>query len=221
MANNHAKGLLYILASPGKLVSPQELYAWFEGEWTRNIPNVLNAIRYEAVDNQKPEFLAVYELANPAIVRLSQLEAEAASSFETVDMRIYDLFSEKTSPKYASASNNRIFRTLALQPGPDLSEKDYNDWYEQEHVPLLSVVPGWLKSTRWTLREAKAIVYGEEQKDKRLSQYFAVHEWESIESLSLPEFKHATSTPWRDQILPKIDRTVDERRNFKPQKQTF
>lgn len=183
--------------------------------------NQVKGLLYILVSPGKaPEFLAVYELSNPANVEPSHLEAEQVSSFNKVEMRIYGLSSERTSPKYESASDNRIFRTLALQPGPQLSEKDYNEWYEEEHVPLLSVVPGWLKSTRWTLREARAWNQGEMQSSE-LSKYLAIHEWESMESFSFPEFKHVTSTPWRDQILPKLDRAMDERRNFKPQKRIF
>lgn len=220
MEENQVKGLLYILVSPGKPIPAPELDTWFDSQWTRSLPGVLQATRYEEADGKAPEFLAVYELSNPANVEPSHLEAEQISSFNKVEMRIYDLFSERTSSKYGNASDNRILRTLALQPGPELSEKDYNEWYEEEHVPLLSVVPGWLKSTRWTLREARAWNQGEMQSSE-LSKYLAIHEWESMESFSFPEFKHATSTPWRDQILPKLDRAVDERRNFKPQKRIF
>ena len=227
-----AKGLLYVLVSPGETVSAEEFSAWYDNEHVptrRNVPGILSASRYVAIDDQKPEWLTVYELEDvsklesPAYLKLrdtaSEYEKKLVSNFETVDERVYELFSEKTSPIHASATN-QIYRTLGLQPGPDLSEEDYNKWYEEEHVPLLSIVPGWLKSTRWKLKDATVTSHGN-VKEKNISRYLAVHEWESLEAFSTPEFKHATSTWWRDQILPKLDKTAEERRNFKPHKRLF
>lgn len=57
--------------------------------------------------------------------------------------------------------------------------------------------------------------------DKPTSRYLAIHEYESMESFSKPEFKAAISTPWRDKIIPGIDREVDERRNFRPRTVLF
>ncbi|OKL55484.1 hypothetical protein UA08_09220 [Talaromyces atroroseus] len=213
------KGLLYVLVSPGELLSMEELHTWFHGQCTHNQPGLtlLNANIYEAADTQKPEWLAVYELESVHQAERWLYQLQPLSRFETVEARIYRLFSEKISPFYdATSAPNRVFRTVALQPGPELSEKNYNEWYEDEHIPLLSAVPGWLKSTRWELRKVLSFNQGTIQDGKRLSQHLAIHEWQSDQSFSTPEFKHATSTPWRNHIMPRLDKELGERRNFKP-----
>ncbi|KAE8553982.1 hypothetical protein EYB25_002520 [Talaromyces marneffei] len=142
-----------------------------------------------------------------------------ATKFESVELRVYILYSERTSFKHAltdlaGGNRERVFRTLALQPGPDLPAQDYNDWYEQEHIPLLSEVPGWLKSTRWVLKQATSPKHSNELGGKGLSNFLSVHEWESMASFKTEEFKRATNTPWRDRIIPKLDKSLEERRNF-------
>lgn len=209
--------LLYILVSPGSRAG-EDVSTWLNSPSMHNIPGIKSATEYGAIDSQKPELLAVYELSNPTAIQLSSLETTVTASGFEVELRLYNIFSAKTSPNYANAPPNRIFRTLGLQPGPTLSEDAYNVWYEQEHVPLLSAVPGWLKSTRWTLKEGMRFEAGGTRSDKPTSRYLAIHEYESMESFSKPEFKTATRTPWRAKILPGIDREVDERRNFTPRR---
>jgi hypothetical protein len=208
-----AKGLLYILASAGE---PGELHDWFHSQRAHD---VLSANSYHAADGQKPEWLAVYELGDVSQaedwLRRLQSSSSSAPRFGTVDARIYELFSERASPLDVASVPNRVFRTVGLQPGPELSDKDYNEWYEEEHVPLLSAVPGWLKSTRWNLRGVIGFHHGTLQEGKK-SQHLSIHEWESEQSFSTPEFKHATNTPWRDRIIPKLNKELGERRNFKP-----
>ncbi|OJJ08857.1 hypothetical protein ASPVEDRAFT_90064 [Aspergillus versicolor CBS 583.65] len=216
MAEYQTTALLYILVSPGSKTAG-DVSTWLNSPLIRNLPGLKAATEYNAIDEQKPEFLAVYELTHPSAVQLSSLESTAASSGFEVELRIYKIFSAKTSPHY-NAPPGRIFRTLGLQPGPAMSEDAYNAWYEQEHVPLLSVVPGWLKSARWTLKESMQFAADGTRRYKPTSRYLAIHEYESMESFSKPEFKTAISTPWRDKILPGMDREVDERRNFTPRR---
>jgi hypothetical protein len=213
-----AKGILYVLVSPGQGASTEQVHNWFTTTKTL-IPGLLAAATYSALDEQKPEYLAVYELQDSSEINLPQILQ--ATKFESVELRVYNLYSEKTSPKHAHAdvagdNGERVFRTLALQPGPDLTVQDYNDWYEQEHIPLLSIVPGWLKSTRWVLKEATSTPAQETGNGaaKKLSDFMSIHEWETMASFQTEEFKQATNTPWRDRIIPKIDKSLEERRNF-------
>jgi hypothetical protein len=214
------KGILYVLVTPGDNASNEDVHAWLDNKCASNIPGIISATRYEAIDGRRPEYLAVYELEDTANIQLIQVPPGELppANLEAVDFRVYNQFSEKTSPKHAKASNDRIFRTLALQPRADLSAEDYNEWYERDHVPLLSLSPGWLKSTRWTLHEEKILRRGEGPGDRKLCNYLAVHEYESVASFETPEFKRAITSPWRAKVMPRIENIVDERRNFKPRK---
>ncbi|KAF3390141.1 hypothetical protein DPV78_011478 [Talaromyces pinophilus] len=218
-AKKMAKRILYILVSSGQGATTEQVHRWFANAKTL-IPGLLAATTYSALDEQKPEHLVVYEFSDSSDINLAQILKNAESkNFDSVELRVYTLYSEKTSPKHTHANvagdnGERVFRTLALQPGPNLPVQDYNDWYEQEHIPLLSVVPGWLKSTRWVLKEAASSSHAKGQEEKKLSHFLAIHEWESMASFKTEEFMQATNTPWRNRIIPKIDKTLEERRNF-------
>lgn len=214
------KGILYILVSPGQAASTEQVHAWFT-TIKSDIAGLLTATTYSALDEQKPEFLAIYEVEDTLNINHSGIIQDAnTKNLDSVELRLYNLFSEKTSPKHAQASDvagddgEKIFRTLALQPGPGLSVQDYNDWYEQEHIPLLSIVPGWLKSTRWVLKEVSSLSSQHNEGQKKVSNFLAIHEWESMASFKTEEFKQATNTPWRDRIIGGIDKSLEERRNF-------
>ena len=108
---------------------------------------------------------------------------------------------------------------LALRPkkGSDLSVEDYNDWYERDHVPLLSLSPGWLRSSRWVLRD-ESLVEGGKVEGKRgdMCPFLAAHEYESMDSFQSKEFKAAISSPWREKVVDMLENIESERRNFKP-----
>jgi hypothetical protein len=72
----------------------------------------------------------------------------------------------------------------------------YADRYEEEHIPLLSKVPGWMSSVR-----GKMVLQSEES-DPHLPKYGAFHRYSAGNGLGTSaEFKHATSTPWREKII--------------------
>ena len=90
---------------------------------------------------------------------------------------------------------------MTMDPLPHMVD-DYHQWYLQEHCPMLmETVPGW----RRILRFRQLVGNG--------SSYLAIHEIESPEVFQTPEFKAATSTPWRDKVFGYVTRR--ERLTFK------
>lgn len=68
-------------------------------------------------------------------------------------------------------------------------EEEFNRWYNEEHIPLLLLVPGVL----WAKRGVNA---GEGQK------YIAVYEHESVEVQKTPAYRNALETDWTHRIRP-------------------
>ena len=68
-------------------------------------------------------------------------------------------------------------------------EEEFNRWYNEEHIPLLLLVPGIL----WAKRGVNA---GEGQK------YIAVYEHESGEVQKTPAYRNALDTDWAHKIRP-------------------
>ena len=122
------------------------------------------------------------------------------------------------------------------------AEAEFNRWFDEEHIPLLARVPGWVRSRRFVLKEVLGkygtVVgqdgdeggsmdgasermrkhvrvggyggRGREVKEERPPKYLALHEWTSIDAFQSREYRHATTTPWRMQVL-KEDRVVEYR----------
>ena len=68
-------------------------------------------------------------------------------------------------------------------------EEEFNRWYNEEHIPLLLLVPGVL----WAKRGVNT---GEGQK------YIAVYEHESVEVQRTPAYRNALDTDWAHKIRP-------------------
>jgi hypothetical protein len=73
--------------------------------------------------------------------------------------------------------------------------EDFHKWYHEEHLDLLSKVPGYRKSSRYVLGPATPLTLGEPGK------YLAIHELDSMEGLAGPEAKAANETEWTVRML--------------------
>lgn len=143
----------------------------------------------------------------------SQREAELFARLAIVDRRIYRL--DYDSDADASITVERKRLGLAVQTQHDTprylvtnsvemkshAENDYVEWFEKEHVPLLSNVPGWRRSRRFTLIDNG--VTGTAAKDgmkQAVPKILGLHEWdEAPEDKS--EYKQACATVWRQKVL--------------------
>jgi hypothetical protein len=81
---------------------------------------------------------------------------------------------------------------FAMNVAPE-AEADFNDWYDQEHVPSLASVPGCLRARRF--RILKALSEGRQR-------YLAVYHLESPDVCSSVPWKAAIETPWTHKIRP-------------------
>ena len=222
------KGMLYVRSSPGPNVPLDEYNKWYDEDHAplrRSVPGVLNASRYLAIDAQKPEWLAVYELEDIDVLTsapyLAQWKAQSAyekdilARTETLDRRVYRLTYDRRAPGYDDATE-KLYTPVALAPGPDLPEKEFHAWYLEEHIPMLARVPGWLRSSRWELaRDSTRPISGTKGHGEDICPYLAIHEWAGKEIFDTPEHKAATQTPWRDRIMAGIDKSVEDRRMYK------
>ncbi|MCJ1324577.1 hypothetical protein MMC10_001239 [Thelotrema lepadinum] len=192
------------------------------------LPYITSGFRYYATDlspsehcagtDSKPEWLAWYditdmnELTKDSYMRLrvppakSERETYTMSRI-TVNRKLFDFVAEWKSPSYhpledpttpADKGNVLVSVTFTLKSGVDkVSELD--KWYEEEHVRLLSAVPGWLRTRRYT---TSTITPAAERKE---TEYVALHEYSPTNGLGGPEFRTAISTPWAQKIHSEIE----------------
>lgn len=83
----------------------------------------------------------------------------------------------------------------------DDGRAQFDEWYEQEHVPLLLRVPGRSSITRY------ALLAGDGQ------DHFALHELVGPEVLDHPLERQAAATPWRERAI--VGRRDFERRLYR------
>lgn len=77
---------------------------------------------------------------------------------------------------------------LTLKDGKD-KEEELAKWYREEHVPLLSKVPGWRRTRRFVTSYLDV-------QDGREMVHLALHEYAPQNGLGGEEFIKATSTDW-------------------------
>jgi pimeloyl-ACP methyl ester carboxylesterase len=222
-------GILYVTMQPSPDLPTSQFHDWYNNEHgpTRlRLPFIENGFRYRATDldapgkgsKEMPEWMAAYditdmdELTKETYMRLrtpevkSQREKDVMAKI-AVDRRLYDLVGERKSPDfrpldeldYSAEGNVLVAVSLSLKPGKKQEELD--KWYEEEHVDLLSKVPGWLRTRRFV---TSSILEGKEG-----FEYLALHEYAAKNGLGGPEFKAATSTKWNNDIMTNV---VQEKR---------
>ncbi|KAI0702234.1 hypothetical protein C8Q76DRAFT_578476, partial [Earliella scabrosa] len=238
-------GILLVYTEPGRAVPSPAYETWHDTAhvWPLlNLPGplFLTATRWTAADTKTPGHLAIYDLASPGAVHdpayaeLLDPEGNEGSramldKLELMDRRVYEPLADESRASAQSRSGSDSgedddsddyqppiepkYMTIAEVEMKKYAEAEFNRWFDEEHIPLLSCVPGWVRSRRFVLKEV--LDRGREVKVERPPKYLALHEWTSLDAFRTKEFKRATTTPWRMQVL-KEDRVVRyEMRVFK------
>ncbi|KAG6899457.1 hypothetical protein C0993_010136 [Termitomyces sp. T159_Od127] len=89
---------------------------------------------------------------------------------------------------------HHILVSVAMTPQP-YADEEFNNWYREEHIPLLMRVPTWVSSERFKL---------EFSADQKVPQYLALHRWGTVDAFGTEEYKAATSTPRRSAVMMEI-----------------
>src|SRR5690349_15850469 len=103
-------GLFYVYTEPGT-VDEAEFHDWYDNEHgpaRLTVPGFGRTLRYQALDNQKPSWLALYELDSPGVIDSPEYKALAGQASErdkavmaglaTLERRVFEQISEDGSP---------------------------------------------------------------------------------------------------------------------------
>ena len=167
-----------------------------------------------------PEWLAIYDVADmaemqgEAYLRLRREDVKSQREKETmrqiaIDRRLYDLVEDEKGPGYVPVENDLsapaereedrrvlVAITQTVHPG---QEDEFGRWYKEEHIPLLSKVPGWLRTRRFVNSAV------EPKKEGQDTEYLCLHEYLPQNGLDdSPEMRAATNTPWRTRIFESV-----------------
>ena len=204
-------GLFYVYTEPGS-VDEAEFHDWYDhehGPARLRVPGFRGAVRYQALDGEKPSWLALYELDRPDVIdspgyqalgaNASERDKSVAAGLATLDRRVYEQVSDDGS---AAGRPAPVILSVALSV-PEGSEGDLAAWYTEEHIQMLLQVPGWRRIRRFRLVRAM---------DAPGPEFLSVHELAGPEVLEDPGYRAAISTPWRDRVVASALRR--ERRVF-------
>jgi len=222
--------LLLVLAQPSSTLPLEEFHSWYDDEHVAlrtELEGFRSAIRLEAIDGVKPHWGAIYDIQSMGLfdspeyknlsINRSEREKSVMEKLAPLDRRVYKRFGGcwhshdgDESPGGTPVKRPvfpKIWVLVSMTPKPDM-EAEFHQWYAEEHIEMLSQVPGWIRSRRFELVEQSGTG------DQRPPKFLAVHEYDDEGCLKSGQWNAAISTPWRNRM---IDEGIDarERRVFK------
>jgi hypothetical protein len=196
-----APGLLFVMTDIPAEIEP-EFNDWYDREHIPErlaVPGFAGARRYRAVEGA-PAYQALYDLESvavldtPAYKRLNEAPSEWSKRivprFRNAHRGVYaQVFPEGAAAPAPAGTEALLLVGLAPPPG---YEEEFDAWYNQEHIPALSRVPGVLRARRF------APVDGSQR-------YLAVYELADADVPLGEAWRQAAETPWtlRQRALPR------------------
>ena len=173
---------------------------------TAPCPNVQKTYTAVADDGEKPERLALYVLSdiNPLISSPDLYEADQKKHSDLNVSWVVCAFvngrDKGSSPTEAPSTAHPLTHDLVTgskivingsTPRPD-KESDYHAWYNEEHGPGLSIVPGWNAARRYSLAKS----YG----DIETANFYGFNYYDEESGLGGPIWHKSTKTEWTYRI---------------------
>ncbi|KAK1232429.1 hypothetical protein PQX77_004459 [Marasmius sp. AFHP31] len=211
------KGLSFVFIEPGSNITEAEHYDWYDNEHSParlTVPGFYNALRYKAVDSQKPSYLTLYDISEPSIANGPDFEALRARASERdtamlgkvqfLNRRTYELIEEPyTRPETTDASLPGKFVLMVSYEIKSDFEEEFNRWYKEEHIPeYLAKVPDWLRCRRYKLYDNLVRGALEDGKELQVCKYLALHDFSCgpKEIMSNEIMKASIETPYAKRV---------------------
>ncbi|KAI0784973.1 hypothetical protein C8Q75DRAFT_809523 [Abortiporus biennis] len=214
------QALLVVFTEPGDAVPVADFEDWFENEHVHPLrtecPVFLSWTRLQAVNPTTPAWGTIYDLTSyedtkkPEFIKLltnrSDRENHIFANGKSFDRRVYEQYEGPVHPPSSLYDPSKpapytVFTSLDVKPE---GVEEFNKWYDEEHIPLLAKVPGWIRTRRFLLKEQGHIGTDAKKEPKPASapKYLAVHEWDSLKGFETEEYKAAMGTPWMAKVMP-------------------
>ena len=185
-------------------IPADEFDDWYDTEHIPerlSVKGFINAERWVAADGAKTA-LATYDLESLAVLKQPSYVTKKGDGRSPWSKRIgrkTELFcrltAEQIIPGHEAAPGNAGgLLMVATNVAPEI-ERDFNAWYDEEHVPALRKVPGCLSARRF-------------RTDEGAPQYVALYHLAAPEVVAGEAWKHAVETPWTARIRPHMKGTL-------------
>ncbi|KAL1744809.1 hypothetical protein HDZ31DRAFT_37767 [Schizophyllum fasciatum] len=163
-----------------------------EGEPGSDLPCILYRDTAKSKDGSQLYVVVMWTIVHPEeLVQGAVLVMTLAADVAHVECRVYDPVNEGASPNALKGAKYLDFRAVTLG---ESAEDDYNRWYDEELIPMLSQAPTWTSSARFRLHCTSA-------PEKEAPKYLALHEWGDAQAaFASQEYKAALATPRREKV---------------------
>ncbi|KAI9708038.1 MAG: hypothetical protein M1820_004242 [Bogoriella megaspora] len=123
----------------------------------------------------------------------SDLFVQGGSKWDTsengdFDIRNYKLIQDYDPNDVGEVAASHVL-TIELHPA-ESNVEDFERWYREEHLPMLSKVPGYRRSHRYIIGPRTVLTTGEPP------NYLAIHSFDHFNALDGPEALAGNTTPW-------------------------
>jgi hypothetical protein len=197
MAGTRGQHLLTVYANiPAEI--EDDFNQWYN---TQHIPERLaikgfqSAVRYESLKGE-PKYLALYELDDPGVLEtpeytqlrqhpndwdkriMPELKVEARNVYEQI-------FACGDAPQ----AHTPFLLSVRIDI-PAAVEDDFNRWYNEEHLPQLSAVPGVACARRYRSVSGTG------------PTYLALYEFEHEHVMGTSAWEQAANTEWTQKLRP-------------------
>ncbi|HEX2825980.1 MAG TPA: hypothetical protein VHP37_06515 [Burkholderiales bacterium] len=179
-------------------IAEDEFDDWYDTEHIPerlSVKGFINAERWVAADGAKTA-LATYDLDSLDVLKQESYVSKKGDGRTPWSKRIgrkTELFCRLTAKQILPGDAVAPAKAGGLlMVATDIAaemEKDFNAWYDEEHVPALSKVPGCLCARRF-------------RTDEGAPQYVALYHLQGPEVVTTGAWKKAVETPWTARIRP-------------------
>lgn len=192
-----AKGIL-LVAFDFTNAHEDEFHDWYDLEHVperQRVPGFGLCERWISVSNPK-QAVASYDLESPAVLSSDAYKAIAGANLSVWSKRVGPMCTrllrfdgEQTLPGDADSppgAGGLLVNAMNVAPDHDA---EFNEWYDNEHIPALAAVPGVLSARRF--------------KDPNgTHRYLALYHVKSPEVTTGADWKTAAATPWTERLRP-------------------
>ncbi|MCA8927784.1 MAG: hypothetical protein KDC18_06915 [Alphaproteobacteria bacterium] len=178
-----------------------EFHDWYDLEHIperQAVPGFGLCERWISVENPT-EALAIYDLDSLAVLQSDAYKAIAYDNLSVWSKRVTAMCQRlvrfegtQTVPgNLAAPEGAGGFLLNAMNCAPE-GEDEFNKWYEEEHLPLLSAVPGTIAARRYVAPAGATTTH----------KYLAIYHLEAPEVTKTEAWAKAVETPWTLKVRP-------------------
>ena len=191
------KGLL-LVAFDFTNAHEDEFHDWYDLEHIperQRVPGFGLCERWISVANPR-QAVATYDLESLAVLQSEPYKAIAYENLSVWSKRVGPMCNrlirfdgEQTLPGNADSpagAGGVLVNAMNVLPE---HEAEFNEWYDNEHIPALAAVSGVLSARRFKDPEGT-------------HRYLALYHLKSADVAAGEEWKNAASTPWTERLQP-------------------